>query len=382
MASYSNQPQQHVFAASPKTPCHPSNGYEVIEESSDINCDAEIGVLLSHKFDALADTGSMSKDMVHENERMPQDLDASVHSSDKTKEAVKPKKKRRKSSDVSNATPRRRSLRIQRRQSLAVEEEKETSTDNKILCSKSRDERDDSDRQIKQIDGGCQIKITFDGNAVLAQTLEDVVTDLLNSASRIDKYEVSFETNGDNDKNSVEITTRKRKKVKAKSVLESLGHAEKENSLNDKVTKPSSSRKKRRDTFDLSKKRGLIRSGAARNGNDEIEQDDIAYSGGLKLQIDTKETDDRKPPATADYESNETWTAMITPKNGSNEVLLPIEDSSGSEANAINGSLAVKAKLQNLTSIAIEEKMQSLFSEFSVYNYVSCCFLFNVHPCR
>jgi hypothetical protein len=137
---------------------------------------------------------------------------------------------------------------------------------------------------------------------------------------------------------------------------------QKENSAenNDRVVKASSRNKKRRDTFDLSRRRGLTRSGAGSSSN--------GVSPEVDMHIATDEAD-LKPQACNFNAADNTWTEanMITPRNG-NDVQLPFKDEPETE---IVGSQVVKDNLKHLTSIDIEEKMQSLFSEFSVYNYVS-----------
>jgi len=398
MASlYSNHhPQRHVFAASPKTPCHPSNGYEVREEEASPvdDGDTTTATILSRKFDALAGGGSMSNDKL-QHEKMPQDPDSgfSAFVADEKKKmslsvesdvvVVNTKKRRGISVDSADKAPRRRSLRIQRRTSLCVEGGEMSSHDNNIMDDTNTAEMNDS--QSEHVVEECQMRVTHDGSSALAQTLEDVVMDLVGLASSSagqGQHELpSTITNSDDDEDGEGNTMHNRTKAKVKSVLEPLDPIEKENSLNnDKVVK-SSNRKKRRDTFDLSRRRGLTRSGMAQSsGGDgmEMEQEDIDHtaSTGMDLQIDTDEVD-LKPPAiissTADQADD--WTDMITPKNGSNEVQLPnnfANEISNDEPTEIMGSPAVKENLQNLlTSIAIEETMRSIFSEFSVYNYVS-----------
>ena len=164
--------------------------------------------------------------------------------------------------------------------------------------------------------------------------------------------------------------------------MESLEPVEKENSLNCE----KNYHKKRRDTFDLSRSRGLTRSGAVQSNDDGLEHNNsYAASEEVNLQIDTDIAADLKPPApaiiSAADQANETWTDMITPKNGSNEVPLPknfghkISNSLIDEPDEIRGSPAVKENVRNVTSVAIEEQMRSIFSEFSVYNYVSFFFI-------
>jgi len=386
MASYSNHPQHNVFS-SPETPRHPSNGYKVREEAYPSNSDTGTAVLLSRKFDALAG-GSMSNDSVHE--RMPQDPDVigfSFVAEQKMTLPVEPvvtktRKRRIKSIDSSNKAPRRRSLRIRRRQSLCAQEGREMppSVENDLEDNNTAGVNGGQDKQVV---GECQVKVTHDGSLALAQTLAEVVIDLVGSVSSEDKDEPTdtIITNPVDCESSGRNTTRHREKANIKSVLESLEPVEKENSLNcDKVVKlSSSSRKKRRDTFDLSKRRGLTRSGVVQSSDDGMDQNrTYAESTSLELQIDTDEVADLKPPAaiiSAADQANETWTDMITPKNGSNEVQLPntfsneISSSSADDPDEIRGSSTVKEKLRNLSSVAIEEEMKSKFSEFSVYNY-------------
>lgn len=321
----------------------------------------------------------MPNDSVHE--RMPQDpVFVAEHKATSPAKPVarKTKKRRSISMDAShNKTPRRRSLRIQR-QSLCAEGseipppvENDLEDNNAVVMNGNQD---------MQVVGEYQVKITHDGSLALAQTVAEVVMDLVGSASSEDQeYEASATITA----NSHNNTTGHRKKAKVKSVLESLEPIEKENSLNcDKVVKLScSSLKKRRDTFDLSKRRGLTRSGVVQSSDDGMDQNrSYAESTSLELQIGTDEVADFKPPAaivsSAD-QANETWTDMITPKNGSNEVQLPntfsneMSSSSADDPDENRGSLAVKENLRNLSSVAIEEEMRSKFSEFSVYNYVS-----------
>ena len=354
------------------------------EEASPINSDAGTAVLLSRKFDALVEG---SNDSVHE--RMPQDPDAgfSVFMADEKMSSsvepvvVKTRKRRSKSVDASIKAPRRRSLRIQRRKSLCDEGGEIPSIDH--LDDNNAAEMNGS--QSKEVADECQMKVTHDGSSALAQTVADVVMDLVSSVSSADQDEPPATTTTTplvDDEDTEGDTTRNRKKANVKSVLESLEHVEKENSLNsDKVVKLSSNRRKRRDTFELSRRRGLTRTGAAQCSDDGMEQDSAyATSTGMEIQIDTDEIADLKPPAaiiSAADKADETWTDMITPKNGSNEVHLPnnfaneISSSLANEPDEIRGSAAVKENLRNVTSVAIEEKMRSVFSEFSVYNYVS-----------
>ena len=423
MASYSNNhPQQRggvVFFASPKTPCHPSNGYEVREEASPIVDSGDTtAAVLSRKFDTLAGGSTAFNDkQQHEHERMmpqdPGDAGSSAFVADEQMTlpeepvvVVKTKRKRSKSVDASNKSPRRRSLRI-RRKSICVEGG-EIMSSHENFDDNNAAEIIMNGSQSEQVVEECQMKVTHDGSLAIAQTLEDVAMDLLGSAAAGQGQDElpSAITNSDDDEDGgltailpngralcviikESDTTRSRKKATVKSVLESLDPI---NSLNhDKVVK-SSSRKKRRDTFDLSRRRGLTRSGIVQSSDDGIEQERSGYgyaatTTDMDLQIDTEEVD-LKPPAinSATEQADETcWTDMITPKNGSNEVQLPnifSNEISGSdnEPNEIMGSPAVKENLQNLTVIAIEEKMQSIFSEFRLYNYVSDllsdCFLF------
>ena len=356
------------------------------EEASPINSDAGTAVLLSRKFDALV---GGSNDSVHEM-RMPQDPDAGFSvfmaeekmSSSVEPVVVKTRKRRSKSVDASNKAPRRRSLRIQRRKSLCDEGGEIPSVDN--LDDNNAAEMNGS--QSKEVVDECHMKVTHDGSSALAQTVADVVMDLVSSVSSADQDEPPATTTTTplvDDEDTEGNTTRDRKNAKVKSVLESLEHVEKENSLNsDKVVKLSSNRNKRRDTFELSRRRGLTRSGVVQTSDDRMEQDSTyAASTGMELQIDTDEVADLKPPAAiisaADQADETCWTDMITPKNGSNEVQLPnnfaneISSSLADEPDEIRGSEAVKENLRNVTSVAIEEKMRSIFSEFSVYNYVS-----------
>lgn len=313
----------------------------------------------------------MSNDSVHE--RMPQDPDALQKMTSPAEPVVtKTKKKRIKSLDPSN-NKRRRSVRIQRRQSLCAEaSEIPPSVENKLEDNSANGM---NGGQSKQDSSECQVKVTYDGSLALAQTLTEVVIDLVGSTT--------ITSNLVDNKSSDMNTRRHRTKAKVKSVLESLEPAEKENSLNcDKVVKISSSnRRKRRDTFDLSKRRGLTRSGAVQNSDDGMDQSrTCAESTSLELQIDADEVADLNPPAaivSATDQANETWTDMITPKNGSNEVQLPnvfsneISSSSADDPDEMKGSTAVRKNLRNISSVAIEEEMRSKFSEFSVYNYVS-----------
>lgn len=370
MASYSNHPQRHnIF--SPETPCHPSNGYEVREEASPLNSGAGAAIQLSRKIEFER---SMSNDC---HERMPQDAVAANETMTLPVETVaaKTKKRRNKSADESNKTPRRRSLRLQMRESLCEGR-------GGMLPSVDN-------TNAAEISGSpmCQIKVTHDGSSALAEALTNVVTGLVGTTSEEQDEHATTDTYLFDDESSEGDTTRRRKKAKVKSVLESLEPIEKENSLNsDKVVRLSS--KKRRDTLDLARRRGLRRTGAVQSSDDWLEQNNTyAASTDPKLQIDTDVTADLKPPATtiipAADPGNETWTDMITPKNGSNEVQLPkhfaIEISTkADEQDELRGSPAVKENLRNVTSVAIEEQMRNIFSEFSVYNYVSFLFSFDL----
>jgi len=332
----------------------------VREEVSPINSDAGTAVQLSRKFER-----SMSNDSVHE--RMPQDPDAGfpVAVANKTMTlptepvVAKSKKRRKKSEDVPNKVPRRRSLRLQMRESLC--------DGGGVILPSVDDNLDDNCAAGKHIVEEYQMKVTHDGSLALAETLANVAMDLVGSvSSSLVDYEGS-------ERNTIRV----RKKAKViRSVLESLEPVEKENSLNCE----KNYHKKRRDTFDLSRSRGLTRSGAVQSNDDGLEQNNsYAASTEVNLQIDTDIAADLKPPApaiiSAADQANETWTDMITPKNGSNEVPLPknfgheISNSLIDEPDEIRGSPAVKENVRNVTSVAIEEQMRSIFSEFSVYNY-------------
>lgn len=337
----------------------------------------------------------MSNDSVH-HERMPQDpIFVAEQKTTSPAEPVvtKSKKRRSKCIDASNNAPRRRSLRIQRQSLCAEGREIPPSFENNL---KDNNAAGMNDSQDKQDAGEYQVKVTYEGNLTLAQTLAEVVIDLVGSASSGDQDEHAAITESSDRNttatiiaNSVDCessesnTTRHRKKAKVKSVLESLEPVEKENSLNcDRLVKlsSSSSRKKRRDTFDLSRKRGLTRSGSVHISDVGVDQNKTyPKSTSMELKIDTDEVADLKPPAAniSAGQANETWTDMITPKNGSNEVQLPnnfsneISSSSADDPDEIRGSLVVRENLRNLSSVAVEEEMRSKFSEFSVYNYVS-----------
>jgi len=345
----------------------------VREEVSPINSDAGTAVQLSRKFER-----SMSNDSVHE--RMPQDPDAGfpVAVANKTMTlptepvVAKSKKRRKKSEDVPNKVPRRRSLRLQMRESLC--------DGGGVILPSVDDNLDDNCAAGKHIVEEYQMKVTHDGSLALAETLANVAMDLVGSVSSSEDQDVPPATTTKylvDDEGSKRNTIRVRKKAKViRSVLESLEPVEKENSLNCE----KNYHKKRRDTFDLSRSRGLTRSGAVQSNDDGLEQNNsYAASTEVNLQIDTDIAADLKPPApaiiSAADQANETWTDMITPKNGSNEVPLPknfgheISNSLIDEPDEIRGSPAVKENVRNVTSVAIEEQMRSIFSEFSVYNY-------------
>ena len=345
------------------------------EEVSPINSDAGTAVQLSRKFER-----SMSNDSVHE--RMPQDPDAGffVAVANKTMTlptepvVAKSKKRRKKSEDVPNKVPRRRSLRLQMKESLC--------DGGGVILPSVDDNLDDNCAAGKHVVEEYQMKVTHDGSLALAETLANVAMDLVGSVSSSEDQDVPPATTTKylvDDEGSERNTIRVRKKAKViRSVLESLEPVEKENSLNCE----KNYHKKRRDTFDLSRSRGLTRSGAVQSNDDGLEHNNsYAASEEVNLQIDTDIAADLKPPApaiiSAADKANKTWTDMITPKNGSNEVPLPkhfgheISNSLIDEPDEIRGSPAVKENMRNATSVAIEEQMRSIFSEFSVYNYVS-----------
>ena len=371
MSNHANHPQR-VFAASPKTPCHPSNGYAVNDASDEDvsplnnNIVNTAGSALAAKFDAIA-SGSMRSNDQHNERRQiiipirpqPQDPEVSTASAIAAEKmsavimqepALKTvtRKRRGKSLDASTKVTRRRSLRIQRRKSLCVED------------------KDGASFQRELIGEECEVKVTNEAKLALSQAIEAVAMDLAESSS-LDRGQ-SEETmpSCNEDKEEEGNTTRRRASLKAKSVLEILDPMQKENSAenNDRVVKSSSRNKKRRDTFDLSRRRGLTRSGAVQSSSSSSN----VVSSEMDICIGTDEAD-LKPQACNFNAADNTTEAnnMITPRNG-NEVQLPFNDEPETE---IVGSQVVKDNLKHLTSIDIEEKMQSLFSEFSVYNYVS-----------
>lgn len=342
--AYSN-PQQRVFLApSPETPYHPSNGYEVKGGDNSPVSHATATVLLSTKFDALVGVSISNNG---QERKMPQDPGFIGSCASATSE------KRRKSVNVSKF-PSRRSPRIERRKSLCVEGD--ISSHNKLDDINAGVNGSQSEQVAESL-----IQVTHEGRLALAQTLELLVIDVVGlSLPEQDQDEQTSNTIIDLEEGE---STRKRKKMtKSKSVFESLDLIEKENSSdNDKVK--SKSRKKRRDTFDLSQRRGLMRSGAIES----------SYNCELDLNLISDEAD-LKPRASSS-DADQAYD-IITPKNSSNEVQLTRAtfDNEISEAlsddepkNKFMESPAVKENLRLLTSIAIEEKMRSIFPEFSVY---------------
>ena len=373
-STHHSNPPQRLFAASPKTPCHPSNGYAVNESDEDASpvnnniVNTTGPSALAAKFDALAGGGSIiSNDQQNEERRQiiirpqPQDpeVTASVSAAEKKMSSsimqepalkIETRKRRGKSLDASTKVARRRSLRIQRRKSLCVE-----------------DEDGGASSQRELIGEECEIKVTNEAKSALSQAIEVVAMDLAES-SRLDSLDGRREETPscyeDKEEEEEGNTTRRRANLKAKSVLETLDPMQKENSVenNDRVVKASSRNKKRRDTFDLSRRRGLTRSGAVQSSSSNC------VSSDMDMHVATDEAD-LKPQACNFNGADNTWTEanMITPRNG-NDVQLPFNDEPETE---IVGSQVVKDNLKHLASIDIEEKMQNLFSEFSVYNYVS-----------
>lgn len=187
------------------------------------------------------------------------------------------------------------------------------------------------------------------------------------------------------------------------------GSIEKENSVNDVATASGVNKRKkrksgRRDTFDLSKKRGLRvgPSVLAVSGTPEIRNGTVKLSSGLKcgekdtvvagfaaqkigatgfaaagMSIDTNTNDE-------DENNDLKKKLFITPKNG-NEITIDslvgelsrsLNDDPSSNAGNVNAkrvstSPGMTSRVMDLSSVAVEEEMERLFSEFKVYNYVS-----------
>lgn len=141
---------------------------------------------------------------------------------------------------------------------------------------------------------------------------------------------------------------------------------EKENADTISATK---SKKGRRDTFDLSRKRGLrVGPSVLEGSNTKImplgvhELEKVEPAG---ITIDTSKHQDN-------LFKNELF---ITPKNSEVTVDVGAEISSTMKDDPHRGQDAevseeAKARMEELTSIAIEATMKIMFSEFKVYNYV------------
>jgi hypothetical protein len=148
----------------------------------------------------------------------------------------------------------------------------------------------------------------------------------------------------------------------------------------DKENRPTISaikrRKGRRDTFDLSKKRGLrvgpsVLEAACTPGSNTKDVKDqrgkAIKSAGIC--VDTSHDEE--------MENEELKKKLfITPKNS--EVNVDVEAELSMALNddplleeVVEVNPEMQAKMDGLSSVAVEERMKSLFAEFKVYNYVS-----------
>jgi hypothetical protein len=154
--------------------------------------------------------------------------------------------------------------------------------------------------------------------------------------------------------------------------------------FDEKENKPTISaikrKKGRRDTFDLSKKRGL------RVGPIML---DVPTPGSNTKTADVHKFEQAKPTGinidtSIEEEANELKKNLfITPKNSdvnhdvTADLARTMKDDPHSQEVVVTNP-EVKARMEGLEIVAVEKRMKTMFGQFKIYNYVSNIFLLHL----